>query len=99
MTFGEEVAVDFFEDIIKGRRSKEIEKGEYIYNRGLIKEDPNLLILEKYLSEKGYKLIRISAPDEKEMFRFKLEKVRNNLAKNNKIAKICNENNKTHKIL
>lgn len=81
MIFGEEVAVDFFEENIKGKRSKEIEKSEYIYFGGLIKEDPNLLILEKYLSEKGYKLIRISAPEEKEMFRFKLEKVRNNLAK------------------
>lgn len=81
MMFGEEVAVDFFEENIKCKRSKEIEKSEYIYFGGLIKEDPNLLILEKYLSEKGYKLIRISAPEEKEMFRFKLEKVRNNLVK------------------
>lgn len=81
MIFGEEVAVDFFEENIKGKISKEIEKSEYLYCGGLIKEDPNLLILEKYLSEKGYKLIRISAPEEKEMFRFKLEKIRNNLAK------------------
>ena len=65
----------------KNIKTKEIEKCEYIYYSGLIKEDPNLLILEKYLSEKGYKLIRISAPEEKEMFRFKLERVRNNLAK------------------
>lgn len=27
------------------------------------------------------------------------KKIQNNIAKNDKIAKICNENNKTHKIL
>lgn len=71
----EEVAYDFIEEIIKTQTQKEIEEGKFIYYKGLIKKDPNLLVLEKVLFEHGYKLIRISEPNETKEFKFKIEKL------------------------
>lgn len=75
MSIAEEVAIDFIEDMIKGKTQKEIEERNYIYRKGLIKHDPNLQVLEQYLLTNGYKLIRISNPNEFEEFKFKIKKL------------------------
>lgn len=75
MSIAEEVAIDFIEDMIKGKTQKEIEERNYVYRKGLIKQDPNLQVLEQYLLTNGYKLIRISNPNEFEEFKFKIKKL------------------------
>lgn len=75
MSIAEEVAIDFIEDMIKGKTQKEIEELFYRYDKKLIKYDPNLQVLEQYLSTNGYKLIRISNPNELEEFKFQIKKL------------------------
>lgn len=75
MSIAEEVAIDFIEDMIKGKTQKEIGERNYVYRKGLIKYDPNLQVLEQYLLTNGYKLIRISNPNEFEEFKFKIKKL------------------------
>lgn len=75
MSIAEEVAIDFIEDMIKGKTQKENEEKNYVYRKGLIKHDPNLQVLEQYLLTNGYKLIRISNPNEFEEFKFKIKKL------------------------
>lgn len=74
---GEEIAQDFVEQMIKECTQKDIENGEYEYHKNLIKEDPNLLILERYLNLEGYNLIRLSNPNESDCFKFKIKKQSN----------------------
>ncbi len=75
MSVAEEVAIDFIEDMIKGKKQKEIEELFYKYDKKLIKHDPNLQVLEQYLLTNGYKLIRISNPNELEEFKFQIKKL------------------------
>lgn len=75
MSIAEEVAIDFIEDMIKGKTQKEIEERNYVYRKGLIKYDPNLQVLKQYLLTNEYKLIRISNPNELEEFKFKIKKL------------------------
>lgn len=75
MTEADEIAIEFIEEMIKGRELKEIENGTFIYDKKFIKHDPNLQVLEQYLLTKGYKLIRISNPNELEEFKFQIKKL------------------------
>lgn len=75
MLTAEEIANDFIEQIIKTQTQKEIENAEFYYQKDLIKHDPNLQVLEQYLLTNGYKLIRISNPNELEEFKFKIKKL------------------------
>lgn len=75
MTEADEIALDFIGEMIKGKTQKEIEERNYVYRKGLIKQDPNLQVLEQYLLTKGYKLIRISNPNELEEFKFQIKKL------------------------
>lgn len=70
---GEEIAIDFT-DMLKDYTQKEIENYEYEYHKSLIKQDPNLLILERHLNLEGYDLIRLSKPNESDCFKFKIKK-------------------------
>ena len=75
MTEADEIALDFIGEMIKGKTQKEIEERNYVYRKGLIKQDPNLQVLEQYLLTNGYKLIRISNPNELEEFKFQIKKL------------------------
>lgn len=75
MTEADEIAIEFIKDMIKGKTKKEIEERNYVYRKGLIKHDPNLQVLEQYLLTNGYKLIRISNPNELEEFKFQIKKL------------------------
>lgn len=75
MTEADKIALDFIGEMIKGKTQKEIEERNYVYRKGLIKQDPNLQVLEQYLLTNGYKLIRISNPNELEEFKFQIKKL------------------------
>lgn len=75
MTKAEEIAIEFIEEMIKGKELKEIEEETFIYDKNFIKQDPNLQVLEQYLLTNGYKLIRISNPNELEEFKFQIKKL------------------------
>ena len=75
MTTAEEIAIEFIEEMIKGKELKEIEEETFIYDKNFIKQDPNLQVLEQYILTNGYKLIRISNPNELEEFKFKIKKL------------------------
>lgn len=75
MIKADEIAIEFIEDMIKGKTQKEIEERSYVYRKGLIKHDPNLQVLEQYLLTNGYKLIKISNPNELEEFKFQIKKL------------------------
>ena len=75
MTKAEEIAIEFIEEMIKGKELKEIEEETFIYDKNFIKQDPNLQVLEQYILTNGYKLIRISNPKELEEFKFQIKKL------------------------
>lgn len=70
---GEEIAQDVIETL-REYTQKENEEAEYEYHKKLIQQDPNLLILERYLNLEGYDLIRLSDPNESDCFKFKIKK-------------------------
>lgn len=78
LTMGDDIAIDFIE-MLKEYTQKQNEEAEYEYHKDLIKEDPNLLILERYLNLEGYNLIRLSNPNESDCFKFKIKKQTNQL--------------------